>query len=229
MLTPRMRHVAAFVPAGAHVADIGCDHAYVSIALCEQGVCDHVIAMDVRKGPLEIARANVHKAGLDDRIELRLSDGLEKLSDGEVDTIVIAGMGGLLTRDILLAGAQIVRGLKNMILQPQSEIAEVRRYVRAHGFEIADEAMIWDKDKPYFVMRCECAGGRKLPDWSESEYIYGGVLLKRQDEGLHDFLLWEQKYFEGLIDKLERQKVENRLTELRQLLEYNRQAQAYYS
>ena len=76
MLTPRMKCVAALVPAGARVADIGCDHAYISIALCEQKVCDFVIAMDVRRGPLEIAIANVHKAGLDDRIELRLSDGL---------------------------------------------------------------------------------------------------------------------------------------------------------
>lgn len=231
MLTPRMRCVAAFVPSGARVADIGCDHAYVSIFLCEQGICDHVIAMDVRKGPLEIARANVHKAGLDDRIELRLSDGLERLSCGEVDTIVIAGMGGLLTKDILCAGEQVVKGLHTMVLQPQSEIAEVRRYVRSHGFEIADEAMIWDKNKPYFVMKCICADGQSLPQWSEVEYQYGGVLLRRQDEGLRNFLTWEQQHLERLIKTLKGQtgeKAEHRLTELQDSLEYNRQARAYF-
>lgn len=263
MLTPRMRCVAAFVPAGCRVADVGCDHAYVPIALCERGICDFVIAMDVREGPLKIAGANVHKAGLDDRIELRLSDGLERLSAGEVDTVVIAGMGGLLTRDILIAGEPVVRGLRTMILQPQSELTEVRKYVRGHGFEIADEAMVWDKGKPYFVMKCESADGRTLPEWSETEYMYGGVLLGRQDKGLKDFLLWEHRHYERLIDRLTQQreqkrtdimndagdrkvtgimdeagdsrgtqtrdKVEDRLVELRELLEYNRQAQIYYN
>ena len=231
MLTPRMRCVAAFVPSGARAADIGCDHAYVSIFLCEQEICDHVIAMDVRKGPLEIARANIHKAGLDDRIELRLSDGLERLACGEVDTIVIAGMGGLLIRDILCAGEQVVKGLRTMVLQPQSEIPEVRRYVREHGFEIADEAMIWDKNKPYFVMKCIWADGQSLPEWSEVKYQYGGVLLKRQDTGLRDFLRWEQQHLERLIETLKGQtgeKAELRLMELQALLEYNRQARAYF-
>lgn len=241
MLTPRMKCVAALVPASARVADIGCDHAYISIALCEQEVCDFVIAMDVRRGPLEIAIANVHKAGLDDRIELRLSDGLEKLSAGEVDTVVIAGMGGLLIRDILMAGVQIVEGLHTMILQPQSEIPEVRRYVRCHGFEITDEAMVWDRGKPYFVMKCECAHDGRIPEWSDVEYRYGGVLLKRRDAGLKDFLQREQMHFEKLICELKKQladnenslserhvKLEGRLTELLVLLEYNRQAEAYY-
>lgn len=236
MLTPRMRSVAAFVPSGARVADIGCDHAYVSIALCEQGICDFVIAMDVRQGPIAIARANVHKAGLDEQITVRLSDGLEGLSYGEVDTIVIAGMGGLLIRDILKAGERVVRGLHTMVLQPQSEIEQVRRYVRMHGFEIVDETMIWDRDKPYFAMKCECIGDSSLPAWPEVEYIYGGPLLRRRDEGLWDFLIREQAHLERLTDALGRQKEEcegdklhSRLEELKTLLEYNRQAQAYYS
>ena len=89
------------VPEKKCIADIGCDHAYVSIALMERGLADKVIAMDVRKGPLEIAAKNVAEYGMENNIELRLSDGMERLKPGEADAIIIAGMGGLLMCSIL--------------------------------------------------------------------------------------------------------------------------------
>ncbi len=100
-LSKRMYMVASMVDKGGSVADIGCDHAYVSIYLIEQNIAAKVIAMDVRTGPLDIAKKNINSHGLSDKIEVRLSDGLEKLSIGEVNTVIIAGMGGQLIIDII--------------------------------------------------------------------------------------------------------------------------------
>ena len=101
-LSKRMEAVVNMVsPQSFAIADIGCDHAYVSIALRQRRMAQKVIAMDVRKGPLAIAKNNVMQYGLEDTITLRLSDGLEQLQPNEVGTIIIAGMGGLLMMRIL--------------------------------------------------------------------------------------------------------------------------------
>ena len=76
------------------MADIGCDHGYASIWLVQHGIAQTVIAMDVHEGPIRRAREHICQMGLDSRIECRKSDGLEKLSPGEVDTLLIAEMGG---------------------------------------------------------------------------------------------------------------------------------------
>lgn len=235
MLTPRMQCVADFVPVGAAVADIGCDHAYVAIDLCQRDICRRVIAMDVRKGPLDIAAANVCRAGLERRIELRLSDGLDKLVPGEVDTVVIAGMGGLLIRDILSAGQAVVDTLSYMVLQPQSEITEVRRYVRAHAFEIVDEAMIWDKGKPYFAMQCAREDHVEVQAWPALWYRYGRHLLERQDQGLLEYLEKEQHMLKHLTAHLaaetgtDNERVQKRLEELQVCTVMNAQALQCYT
>ena len=93
-LSKRLETVASFVPKGSNIADIGTDHGYVPIYLVREGQAEHAVAMDVRKGPLERARAHVEAAGLGSRIDVRLSDGLAGLKPGEADCVVIAGMGG---------------------------------------------------------------------------------------------------------------------------------------
>ena len=103
-LSKRMQANADMVSLGGTVADIGCDHGYLSIYLLESGKKDRAIAMDVRSGPLSSAEDNVKNAGLSDKVRLRLSDGLEKLGLGEADTVVIAGMGGPLMEEILQKG-----------------------------------------------------------------------------------------------------------------------------
>ncbi len=234
MLTPRMRCVADFVPHGMSVADIGCDHAYVAIDLCQNNACRRVIAMDVRKGPLEIADANVRRAGLETMIELRLSDGLDRLRTGEVDAVVIAGMGGLLIRDILLRGQDVVDSLSYMVLQPQSEIEEVRRYVRDHAFEIMNEAMIWDKGKPYFAMQCVRLKDQPAVSWEPVWYRYGKHLLMCQDAGLLEYLRKEQHTLNCLQDSLQTaggadsDRIQERLKQLQEQIQMNAQALAYY-
>ena len=104
MLSIRMQAVADLVSDGMRIADIGTDHGFVPIALVSAGRCPYAVAADVRRGPLSHAAENIRKYGLSEVIETRLSDGLEKIKPGEADSIIIAGMGGMLMIRILEEG-----------------------------------------------------------------------------------------------------------------------------
>ena len=138
---------------GLVVADVGCDHGYVSIYLLQSGIAKGAIAMDVRKGPLSGAYDNIREYGLDGLIETRLSDGLKELSAGEANTLIVAGMGGKLMMRILDEGDPGMLGISQGILQPQSDIDEFRAYIRNKGYIIADEKVLLDDGKFYFPMR----------------------------------------------------------------------------
>ena len=92
---------------GSRLADIGTDHGYIPIALVQEGRIPSALAMDVGKGPLSRAREHIHSQGLDTYIETRLSDGLTELHEGEADTVLIAGMGGMLMKRILEGGKRL--------------------------------------------------------------------------------------------------------------------------
>ena len=128
-LSKRMERLADMVTGGGCLADVGTDHGYVPIYLCEKKRILSAVAMDVRRGPLERAEAHIREAGLEAYIETRLSDGLEGLRAGEAHTVLIAGMGGPLTVRILSDGQEKLEGAGELILQPQSEIAKVRRWL----------------------------------------------------------------------------------------------------
>ena len=103
-LSERLQAVADFVTPQSRLADVGTDHAYVPIYLAEKKIISRAIAMDVVDGPLQRARENIAVHRLEAVIETRKSDGLEALKPGEADTVVIAGMGGLLICRILEQG-----------------------------------------------------------------------------------------------------------------------------
>ena len=133
-ISHRLIQVAEMVPEGGRLADVGTDHGYVPIWLLEKGRIPSAIAMDINQGPLLRAQENRDKYGYQEVMELRLSNGLEKLKPGEADTVLIAGMGGPLMIQILEAGQENSEGVSAWVLQPQSEIPSVRRYLIEHNF-----------------------------------------------------------------------------------------------
>ena len=152
-LSDRLCKLCEIVPACDRLADVGCDHGYVSIELVRTGKVQQVLALDVNEGPLERARENVLAAGLGDRIELRLSDGLHNTEPGRhFDTILIAGMGGRLMKDILTEGIEKVRDASWLVLQPQSEIFLIREFLSAERYGILREVCLEDRGKYYFII-----------------------------------------------------------------------------
>lgn len=206
-LTKRLRAVTDMVLPCETVCDIGCDHGYVSIALIKEKVASKVIACDVNKGPLEACKKNVERDNLSFAIETRLSDGLKKIKkDDKADCVVIAGMGGRLMTRILEEGDEIVEGLSQMVLQPQSELFLVRQYVRKKGFYIEKEKILEEDGKYYFVM--DVRKGEYICKDLENEEVfdmYSEYLIQTKDEVLIEYLkrglLINEGYLKGLSGK----------------------------
>ena len=125
-LTPRLRQIAAWVRQGAHLADVGTDHAYLPVWLTLQGRVASAIASDLRRGPLDRARETGRRYGVGDRITFRLGNGLAAVAPEECDTIVIAGMGGENIAQILAAAPWTADGRHTLLLQPQSRAEALR-------------------------------------------------------------------------------------------------------
>ena len=136
------------------VADIGCDHGYLGIYLCERDIIGdgRVFACDLREGPLKIAEGNIAASGFSDRIETRLSDGLEKIAPGEADIITINGMGGELIFDILRSGEQVIKKAGYAVVSPQSKLSAFRYCIRKCGIDIPHEEVVYDAGKYYHIM-----------------------------------------------------------------------------
>lgn len=191
-LSNRLKTVADTVTKGNRVADVGCDHAYIAIHLAENNIASSVIAMDVNKGPLSKAKENIALRGLGDKIETRLSDGLLKLGAGEADSIVIAGMGGVLMVRILKEGESSLVGVKELILQPQSEMFLLRRYLHEKDYEILSEKMIKEDEKFYVIIKAVKTDRAECYD-KDIFYLYGKLLLESQEPVVKEYLEREKR------------------------------------
>ena len=152
-LSKRLQAIADMVTPGLKLADIGTDHAYIPISLAEEGIIPAALAMDVREGPLERAAAHIRDHCLQDKVKTRLSDGAAGLKTGEADSVVISGMGGLLMMRILSEGAAVLSYADELILQPQSDISSVRRFLYESGYMIDLENMVCEDGKYYSMFR----------------------------------------------------------------------------
>lgn len=201
-LSKRMQMVADMVTGGSILADIGCDHGFVSIYLVEKGTCPKVIAMDVNEGPLLRAKEHIDERGLSEYIDIRLSDGMEKLALGEADSILIAGMGGRLVIRILSDYMEKAKALKEIILQPQSELYLVRKFLTEQGFHILKEDMVEENGKYYPSLKVMWRKKAPLP-LSGTEQWFGPLLLKEKHPVLYEYLQREKAKFEQISLEIE--------------------------
>lgn len=201
-LSKRLQAVADQISEGSTVADVGCDHGYVSIYLIREGIAKKVLAMDVKEGPLSRASLNIQAERLTNYIETRLSDGLLAVGEKEVDSVICAGMGGRLTVKILTDGAAVVKNVKELVLQPQSELHLVRNYLYEIGFQIIKEVMVLDEGKYYQIIKAVPATGEMPAPLTQIEAQYGPCLLKERNLVLKEFLLLEKAKYEQIISNL---------------------------
>lgn len=245
-LSPRLRAVAELVTPGCRLADIGTDHAYVPIWLVKTGQIPGAVAADVNRGPLLRALEHIRDNGLESRIEIRLSDGFLALKPGEVQSAVLAGMGGGLMIRILKEGFPVVEGLKECILQPQSEIEKVRAFLLEEGFLFLEENMVLDDGKYYPMMKVrppgrERAGIMSRGDvlkknqesvWQKEELRYGRLLLQEKNPVLREFLEREICIREQILSRLENEdsmRIKERRKEVEEELDCAEKGLSYYA
>ena len=180
LLSDRMRAVAGLVQPCKSIADIGCDHGYIAMELVRSKTCRHVIAMDINSGPLDRAKQNIVAYNMQDYIKTRLSDGVSALQMGEAEGIICAGMGGRLILSILEQGKELIGNMKQVILQPQSELAEVRNYLRKKGYLIDKEDLVYEDGKYYPMMRALPGAFGRL-EWQ----IGGNLEQKCKESGVY--------------------------------------------
>ena len=233
VLTKRLQSVADMVTIGNRVCDVGCDHGYVSIYLVKNEISPLAIAMDVRPGPLSQAEKNIKAFRAESKVQTRLSDGLDKLEFGEADTIVIAGMGGPLMRDIIVRGLDVAKSVSELVLQPQSEIPEFRRFLKTNGFITTAEDMVYEDGKFYPMMTVvpdpdfEFFDFSKLDEPFSVDELYGPRLVASRNKVLMMYLNAEYRELMEIREQLmrnlgESEKSRERLAEIEERIEINK-------
>lgn len=216
VLSKRLQMLADMVTPGNRLVDVGCDHGFLSIYLVQQGICPSALAMDVRTGPLAAAKEHIAQNDLQEKITTRISDGLCAYQDGEADTVVIAGMGGRLMAKILSDSIDKVVKFRELILQPQSELAEFRRFLRAEGFCIVAEDAVLEDGKYYFAMKAEYAPQQTLtkkPTTQDRQGQiladeYGELLLEQKHPVLQQYLTFRREVLRSLLEQLTKEQTD---------------------
>ncbi len=168
-LSPRLAAVAALVPEGARLADIGTDHGYLPVSLLLDGSIASAVAADIRTGPLDHARRTAAEYCLTERVEFRLCDGLAGIGPEECDTITIAGMGGETIAGILAAAPWTKEGHR-LILQPQSTQDVLRVFLVENGYRICREQVVREGERWYPVL---VVNGGSMAPLSHGEAVAG--------------------------------------------------------
>lgn len=154
MLPPRLNKISEQAVPGLICADVGTDHGYLPVFLVREGIVPSAVASDIRRGPLESAKTAVKAAGLSDRIRTVLAPGLTGIRPGEAGQCVIAGMGGLMIMGILEESPERAREMKRLILQPQNNEAELRKWLVSNGFTIERELTAAENGRYYSIIVC---------------------------------------------------------------------------
>ncbi len=192
--TPRLDLLVDLTKQYKTVADIGCDHAYLSILLARAGV--RVIASDVAQGPHDKALANIARFGVGDKVDLRLGDGLLTLECGETEAIVIAGMGGLVIADILSAGRHLITEQTKLYLQPMRADEDLRKYLYENGFEILNESLVREDRRIYTVMEV-CLG--QNGEYTPLDCVFSPALRNAQPPLFSEYFAWKKRILEGIL------------------------------
>lgn len=179
MLNARLLACAAYIRPGAHVCDVGTDHAQLPVYLIGQGIAEQVIASDIGEGPLMAAERTIVKHGLTEKIRTILSDGLQQIPPDDLTDVIIAGMGGE-TMIHILESCPWQMDSVSWILQPMTKANLLREWLYLHGFEIQEECCVRDDRYLYAVMHAVYTGIPQQPD-TVTRYI--GKINIRIPEG----------------------------------------------
>ena len=180
-ITPRLRAVASFVKKCKTVADIGTDHGFIPVYLIQNGLCENAIASDINIGPLNSAVKTAQTHGVSDKIEFVHAPGLEGISDGAADTVIIAGMGGETIIGILSEAEWLKAHRTHVILQPQSKLENLADFLSDNGYEVLGAKLVKDAGRLYIVLSISYTGS------TDKSGLYFADMLKN-DELFSEYL-----------------------------------------
>ncbi|WP_163539610.1 class I SAM-dependent methyltransferase [Gracilibacillus sp. YIM 98692] len=223
MLSKRLKNVASYVKSPIKLADIGSDHAYLPCYICELHGDAIAIAGEVNQGPFERALSTVKEHGLSDRISVRKGNGLDVIQQGEVNQIVIAGMGGKLIRQILVEGNKKLLGVKRLILQPNLDAHLIRRWLQENNYQVVAEEMIEEDGYIYEIIVSDYV--EISPKYTKKEILFGPKLLEQKNKAFMNKWQWEKDKRIRLIKEIQKaskipvDKLEEMKRELKQIEE----------
>ena len=199
-LSIRLKTIVDQVDKCKGIIDVGTDHGYVPIFLVKQGVCERAIASDINKGPIEKAKINVGFEGLSNKIDCRLGSGLKTVKKGEVNGVIIAGMGGNLTRDILLEDIEKVKLYDFLILQPAQNPEVLREFLYSGNFDILDEDLCLEDGKFYELLKVKYNSQNKgLKFQDEIHYEVSPVIRKKNHPLIKKFIQNKIEKYENIL------------------------------
>ena len=212
-LSERLQGIADGIPVGSRVADIGTDHGYIPIWLKQTGRSGYIVAGEINAGPLQKMREHMERylEGDEEGIYPRRGSGLQVIEKGEVDTVVIAGMGGLLMIDILSEDLEKTASVKRFLLQPRNAQDKLRKWLLEQGFTIIDEKLVREGRFVWEIMVVETKGcfgtpednQRKIETYfqgGEVQYEIGQHLIRRKDPLLPDQIRWKREILEEIAE-----------------------------
>ncbi|MDU7065150.1 MAG: class I SAM-dependent methyltransferase [Lactobacillus crispatus] len=211
----RLNTLAKMVDPGSRVADIGTDHAYLPIELVKNGKIDYAIASDVAEGPLENAKNDIAAAGLTEQIETRLGSGLETVTHADqIDTVVIAGMGGKLMTDILDRAWSKDAQFKTLVLEPNIGEAGVRNWLMMHNYKIISEKLIAEAGHTYELIKASLT--EEKHEMTEKEIFFGPFIVQEKNTVFYQKWEGQLAYYQRLLVNLNkaRKKDEDRINEV---------------
>ncbi len=199
-LSNRLMTIAKLVPNNSIVADIGTDHGFVPAYLIENRISKKVIGTDISKGSLDKIIEYVKELGFEDRIDTRLGDGLEVIKPYEVDTLIVAGMGGLLIKEILEKNKAVSDSIINFILQPMVAGKELREYLISNNFEILKEKLIKEDNKYYEIIYAK--KGKSFVE-KDIHYEISPILISDNHHLLKEFIEFKINAAENINKEIE--------------------------
>lgn len=229
LLSSRLSAVAALIPPGEIVAEIGTDHAYLPIYLIQSGKASKVIATDINECPYVNALKKIKSLCLENAIDLRLGESLKVLKPGEATVLVIAGVGGNTTIQILRSSDAVLNTVNTLVLNPANHQKDVRKWLLTNGWDIIDEDLVKEQGKYYQIIAGEKSSGakEKEKEYSSLELEIGPILIKKRHPLLKGYIEKKLKESIKVLKHLEKgsslkskerlRKIQKRYNELRQL------------
>jgi tRNA (adenine22-N1)-methyltransferase len=198
-ISERLSLIASFIPEGDNVCDVGTDHGYLAAFLSLSGKYGKITATDIGKLPLENARTNLERLGIEG-VDLVLCDGLCGVARDRADTVIIAGMGGDVISGILSRSEFIKDKDVTLILQPMTAADTLRQYLADNGFEVINEVALEENRKIYSIMVCKYSG---VPYFLDDTRLRIGI-LRPKTEANKKYILKQAKICEKCAKDLEK-------------------------